>query len=316
MALFPSSEEKGYDWEDPQIVHRNRESPHATLSMYPDIEMALKGNRWSSPFFHSLNGEWKFHWVKKPEERPKDFFNVEFDDSRWKTLPVPSNWQLHGYGIPIYTNVKYPFEKADPPRIPHDNNPVGSYRRWIDLPESWDDHQVFIHFDGVESAFYLWVNGQEVGYSQGSRTPAEFDVTAYVHEGQNLIAVEVYRWSDGSYLEDQDFWHLSGIFRDVYLFSTLDLHVHDFWVVTDLDEEYRDCELNLDVEVVNYSQRKQVFQIEAQLLDVEQKPVLGPMRGEGAVEGQKEVSVKFKEIVKNPKSGPPKLLICIPFSSV
>ncbi len=301
MTLFPSAEERGYDWENPQIVHRNREDPHATLSMYPDIKTALDGDRWSSPFFQSLNGAWKFQWVKKPEERPKDFYDEDFDDSRWKSIPVPSNWQLQGYGIPIYTNSQYPFERTDPPRIPHDNNPVGSYRRWFDLPEDWGGHKVFVHFDGVESAFYLWINGQKVGYSQGSRTPAEFDITSCVQEGKNLIAVEVYRWSDGSYLEDQDFWRLSGIFRDVYLFSTPDLHVRDFWLVTDLDEEYRDCELNLDVEVMNYSQRKQAFQVEARLLDAEQRPVLDSMRTEGTVDGQKEVSVTLKETVRNPK---------------
>ena len=190
---------------------------------------------------------------------------------------------------------------ADPPRIPHDNNPVGSYRRWFEIPDDWTGQQVFIHFDGVESAFYLWVNGQRVGYSQGSRTPAEFDITPCIKMDNNLLAVEVYRWSDGSYLECQDFWHLSGIFRDVYIYTTPKLHIRDFWVFTDLDEKYHDSELNLDIEVVNFSHKKQSFQIETQLLDEEHELALGPMRGMGTVEGQQKVSIKFTETVNNPK---------------
>jgi len=180
---------------------------------------------------------------------------------------------MHGYGIPIYVNAGYPFH-SNPPFIAHDNNPVGSYRLDFDVPEAWTDRRVFIHFDGVESAFYLWINGKRVGYSQGSRTPAELDITAFVQPGQNLLAAEVYRWSDGSYLEDQDFWRLSGIFRDVSLFSPPTLHIRDFWVRCDLDEQYRDAVLMVTPVVHNYgSDVVEPHSMQVTVLDARERPV-------------------------------------------
>jgi len=294
-------EEKREDWENPEMIGLNKEPPHATLLPFVDAKSAAMGNEKDSPYFLSLNGQWKFNWVGKPSERPLDFHGKGFDDSGWDEIPVPSNWQMHGYGIPIYTNIPYPFEKADPPHIPHDNNPVGSYRRMFRIPEDWQGRRVFLHFGGVESAFYLWVNGKKVGYSQGSRTPAEFDVTPYTQVGENLLAVEVYRWSDGSYLEDQDFWHLSGIFRDVYLFSTSSLHIRDFWVVTDLDENYEDAAVNVNVKVRNYMDRPFLCKVETVLLDSEEKLVVGPVEKEVSIEAGKEGSLDFKRSVENPK---------------
>jgi beta-galactosidase len=240
------------DWEDPLMIGMNKEPGHATLMPYDTIEEALKCDRMASKYCQSLNGQWKFNWAARPADRPLDFYKTDFDDTAWKTIPVPSNWQMHGYDYPIYVNVRYPF-RADPPRIPHDNNPVGSYRRTFTVPREWDGREVFIHFDGVESAFYLWVNGQKVGYSEGSRTPAEFNITRYLKPGENLLAVEVYRWCDGSYLEDQDFWRLSGIYRNVYLFSTPKLHIRDFKIVPDLDAQYTDGVLRITCKVRNFS---------------------------------------------------------------
>ena len=199
-----------------------------------------------------LNGNWKFNWVPKPDDRPVDFYKPEFDVSHWKEIPVPSNWQLHGYGIPIYTNIVYPF-KVDPPHIQHDNNPVGSYRRNFTVPEDWNGKEIFLHFDGVKSAFYLWINGQKVGYSQGSMTPAEFNITKFLKKGENIVAAEVYRWSDGSYLEDQDMWRLSGIYRDVYLFATPKIFIRDFFVTTNLDDNFKNAQLNVNAEIKNAS---------------------------------------------------------------
>jgi len=187
------------DWENETILGRNKEPGHCTLVPYPDIEAALKCEREASPYYQSLNGNWKFNWVRKPADRPLDFHKPEYDVSSWKEIPVPSNWQMHGYGIPIYTNMRFPFP-ANPPYIPHSYNPVGSYRRDFTIPKDWDGRQVFIHFDGVKSAFYIWINGRQVGYSQGSMTQAEFNITKYLQSGSNTLAVEVYRWSDGSYL--------------------------------------------------------------------------------------------------------------------
>ncbi len=255
------------DWENPQIFGKNKQAPHATLMVFPDQSSVLAGNRKASPFYRSLNGQWRFHWVEKPVKRPLDFFNKDFDDSHWDLLEVPSNWQLQGYGIPIYLNQPYPFEK-NPPYIQDNYNPVGSYRTVFLVPEKWQGREVFLHFAGVESAFYVWVNGKKVGYSQGSRTPAEFDVTSFLQSGENLLAVEVFRWSDGSYLECQDFWRLSGIFRDVYLYSTPLVHIRDFEVRTDLDDNYRDSDLDLEMKLINYGEEPaQGIHVEALLYD-------------------------------------------------
>ncbi|MDZ7339041.1 MAG: DUF4981 domain-containing protein [candidate division KSB1 bacterium] len=238
------------EWENPRIFGINKEPPHCTITPFADVRQAFSYSRSASPLVQSLNGPWQFHWVRRPEDRPREFYRQEFDASRWDSIPVPSNWQMHGYDIPIYTNVRYPFP-ANPPHIPHDFNPVGSYRRTFSLPQDWEGRQVFVVFDGVESAFYLWVNGELVGYSQDSRTPAEFNITRFVRPGQNLMAVEVYRWSDGSYLEDQDFWRLSGIFRDVYLVARPTVYVRDFFVQTELDGDYRNGALRVTAKVRN-----------------------------------------------------------------
>ena len=185
------------DWENPLVFSRNAEPPHATLMPYASMEEALAGERLKSPYCALLNGKWKFHWTGKPADRPLHFYRPDFDVSAWKEIEVPGNWQLQGYDVPIYLNTGYPFKK-DPPRIPHDHNPVGSYRTEFEIPEAWLSRQVFLHFDGVESAFYAWVNGELVGYSEDSRTPAEFNITRLVRPGKNCLAVEVYRSSCAS----------------------------------------------------------------------------------------------------------------------
>ena len=240
------------EWNDLKVLQLNREAPHASMMVFPDAESALKAgpDRTRSPWFKSLNGNWKFHWVKKPADRPAGFYQPDFDAGAWKTIPVPSNWEIQGYGLRIYSNIPYPFPK-NPPHAPTEWNPVGSYRHEFELPAEWQGRDVFITFDGVQSAFYLWINGQKVGYSQGSRTPAEFNITQYLKPGRNTLAAEVYRWSDGSYLEDQDFWRLSGIYRDVYLWSTAKSHIRDFSVVTDLDDQYINAELKINAEILN-----------------------------------------------------------------
>ena len=238
------------EWSDLEVLEVNREAPHATMMTYPAAESALAYNRAASPWFRSLNGSWKFHWVRSPKDRPVDFYKPSFDVSDWKTIPVPSNWQMEGYGLRIYSNIPYPFPK-NPPHAPTKWNPVGSYRRTFTVPNDWKGRRIHIVFDGVDSAFYLWVNGKKVGYSQGSRTPAEFDITPYLKPGENVLAAEVYRWCDGSYLEDQDFWRLSGIYRDVYLWSLAKPHIRDFTVVTDLDENYANAVLRVETEIEN-----------------------------------------------------------------
>ena len=224
------------DWENPEVFQINREAARAAFIPYADETSAILDDYSKSPWYMSLDGMWKFNWVPKPADRPMDFYKTNFDDSSWKEFKVPGNWELNGYGTPIYSNITYPFPK-NPPYIDHSDNPVGSYRKTFELPESWKNRRVYLYFEAGTSAMYIWVNGQKVGYTQNTKSPAEFDITSYVKQGKNLVAVEVYRWSDGSYLEDQDFWRLSGIDRDVFLYSTAGVKIWDFFSRPDLDSQ-------------------------------------------------------------------------------
>lgn len=238
------------DWENPAVFRINKEAPRAVSMPYPTKEEAVSKSRLESSWCKLLNGNWKFHHVGNPSAKPAGFEAPAFDDSQWKEIPVPSNWQIHGYGVPAYTNVTYPFAKnpptvmGEPPQFysnfPLENrNQVGSYRHKFTLPENWKGRHTFIVFGAVDSAFYLWINGKKVGYSQDSRTPAEFDITPYLQDGENVLAAEVYQYSDGSYLEDQDMFRLSGIFRDVYLWSAADLDLRDFQIKAGLADDYQ-----------------------------------------------------------------------------
>ena len=292
------------DWENPEVIGINKEPARCTAIPYAGRTSAIRCERNRSQYYKSLNGKWDFKWSSKPADRPLDFYKVDFDARGWDLINVPENWQTQGFGRPIYLNDRYPFKK-DPPGIQHDYNPVGSYRREFEVPADWKGREVFINFDGVESAFYLWINGWMVGYSQGSRTPAEFNITKYLNEGKNLLAAEVYRWSDGSYLEDQDFWRLSGIFRDVYLYSTPKVHIRDFFVTCDLDDQYKDAKINIKLKAKNYSEKTINFPlIEFELLDNKGKsvgftPVTGKLNEKIEAGGEKEFS--FSGPVENPR---------------
>jgi beta-galactosidase len=240
------------DWDNVEVLQINREKPHTTMMVFESVEAAMAMERTASRYHQSLNGPWSFHWSHNPEQRPVEFFKPEFDSTGWDTIEVPSNWEVEGYGIPIYTNIIYPYDITKQ-EAPKEWNPVGSYLREFTVPADWDGRTVYIHFEGVQSAFYLWVNGEKVGYSQGSRTAAEFDITPYLKPGSNQLAVEVYRWSDGSYLEDQDFWRLSGIYRNVFLWSTPKAHIRDFSVTATLTSDYLDGVFTLEGEIINVS---------------------------------------------------------------
>jgi len=288
------------DWENPEMIGRNKEAPRATAMAFADAETALARDPAASPWFRSLNGDWSFHWSENPSERPVDFYRPDYEVGRWGTIPVPANWQLHGHGYPIYTNVRYPWGDPDPPRVPHDFNPVGSYRRTFDIPEDWDGRQVYIHFGGVNSAFYLWINGHEVGYSQGSRTPAEFNITSYLVPGENVVAAEVYRYTDGSYLECQDFWRISGIFRDVSLNSWANLHIRDFQIHTDLDENYKDAQLGIDVWVQNLGVESRPFVVEGQLFNADGDLIVEGLAVDGEAGADGEVKLRLDRSLSDP----------------
>ncbi|WOH36026.1 glycoside hydrolase family 2 TIM barrel-domain containing protein [Thalassotalea fonticola] len=231
------------EWNRPDIQQLNREQPHANVTPYVAHEHSKQ--------HLSLNGNWKFHWSENPELRPKNFWQNNFDVSQWQELSVPANWELNGYGRPYYVNSGYVF-KMQQPNVPSQDNHVGSYRRNFMVPKQWRNQQVFVNFGAVESAFYLWVNGEKVGYSQGSKTPAEFDLTAFLKPGSNNISVEVYRFSDGSYLEDVDAWRLTGISRDVTLYATPKVRVRDYFVRAGLEDNYQNGRLQLDVDLSNH----------------------------------------------------------------
>ncbi|MCE5259446.1 MAG: beta galactosidase jelly roll domain-containing protein, partial [Chloroflexi bacterium] len=257
------------DWQDPQIVERNKEPAHVTLVPYPSSAAALAHQRESAPGFKLLNGTWKFRWAARPADSPDAWAAVLLDESGWDELAVPGNWQLQGkYDPPIYTNVRYPFPIDEVNSVPSEDNPTGFYRTRFTIPQEWAGKQIYLAFEGVDSAFHLWVNGKAVGYSQDSRLTAEFDITAFLQPGANTLAVRVYRWSDGAYLEDQDFWRLSGIYRDVYLTARPSLHVRDFWVRADLDAAYQDATLTLAVDVRNCgTQASALHHLAMRLLD-------------------------------------------------
>lgn len=261
------------EWQDPAVNAIGRLPAHVRVVPYADEATAVTRDRARSPWYRSLNGPWKFAWSRNPDARPATFFELAFDDSAWTTIPVPSNMELHGFGVPIYVNSAFAWGPPTPPTVPRERNSVGSYRRRFEVPASWAGRRVRLTFDGVNSAFSVWVNGTRVGYSEDSRLPAEFDITDHVRPGENLLAVEVYRYSDGSYLECQDFWRLSGIFRDVAVWSTDALHVRDFRITTDLDDDYRDATLGLAVMVANDDSRSRTFTLTATLRDVEGRVV-------------------------------------------
>lgn len=299
------------EWQDPRVFEVNREPAHATMVPYPDQASAFKAEQQASPWVQSLNGPWKFHWVKRPEERPVDFYKPDYDVSSWKDIPVPSNWEMQGYGTPIYTNITYPFQRNAPSVMdtPEDHswtayiqrNPVGSYRRTFTVPANWSQRQTFLVLDGVNSAFYVWVNGQKVGYGEGTRLPSEYNITKFLKPGENMVAVEVYRWNDGSYMEDQDFWRMSGIFRNVKLVSRDSLFVRDYQVKTPFDSDFHNATFQLKATVSNLGAAARAASIKVQLLDSAGKPVFAPLVKKLTANQGTETAVQFEQPVSNPR---------------
>ena len=312
-----------HDWEDQSILQINREPARADFHHAGEI---------------SLNGEWKFNWTKTPDEQPDGFWTTDFDDSQWKTFPVPADWEMNGYGTPIYSSSGYTF-KINPPYVMTtpkerytayvERNPTGVYHRTFTIPEAWKDKEVYIHFGSVSSAFYVWVNGQRVGYSQGSMEPAEFRITPYINpspnpsrgrgvqkasprgglEGVNHIVLEVLKYSDGSYLEDQDQWRLAGIHRGIYLYATEKIRIRDFGVRTILDKDYRDAQLIIHPELaVSEGQRGEGYYVTAALFAPDGQEVIVPSLI-GRAEGGSILNLDAKGAILNdrtPQRGYPK----------
>ena len=274
VALCLNANAQQHDWENQYVLQKNRMPARAAFMPFINDKGDMQ---------LSLNGEWKFNWTKTPDEQPQDFFNTSFDDSGWKTFPVPGDWEMNGFGTPIYSSSGYTF-KIDPPFVMKEpkksytayveRNPTGCYRRTFSVPTEWKGKEVFVRFGAVSSAFYLYVNGQEVGYSQGSMEPAEFRITPYLKDGQNQIAMKVMKYSDGSYLEDQDMWRIAGIHRGIELYATPKIRIADFGVRTLLDKDYKDAELVIDPKLAVFdSERGTGYRITAMLYDATGKAV-------------------------------------------
>ena len=233
------------DWENPQLYELNKEKPHATFMLFNKKQDVVQDDYSRSPYYQSLNGTWKFVYVDKYADRTKDFYRTDLNDSKWNNIAIPSNWEREGFGIPIYTNIVYPFPK-NPPYV-GENNPVGTYRKQFTVPATWGGSEVLLHFGSITGCAFIYVNGQKVGMTKASKSPAEFNITKYLKKGNNLLAVQVFRWHDGSYLEDQDFFRISGIEREVFLYALPKLSVWDFFLKADLDGQYKDGLFSADV---------------------------------------------------------------------
>jgi len=264
---------RAQEWRDLNVLEINREKPRNGSVPFATIKEALNSERWESSFYECLNGTWKFIYSDGPDQRPVNFYQTDYSVAEWHDIKVPGNWEVQGFGVPKYMNHPFEFSPRETPTppvldyLPIETNPVGSYRTSFSVPSDWDGRAVYLHFGAVKSAMYVWVNGERVGYSQGSKTPAEFEITQYLRSGENILAVEVYRWSDGSFLEGQDFWRISGIKRDVYLYSTPLTRIRDYKADAGLENNYLDGVLDLNLEITSQNSRRGTFTVEAIVID-------------------------------------------------
>lgn len=289
-AQNPSIQFLSSDYDDPSIFEKGQTAPHAFHLPYN-----------SKDNFQSLNGSWKFIWAERPDLIPEGFEAPGFDTDEWDEIPVPSNWQMYGYGHPKFRNIPLSFE-SDPPHIPDYYNPTGCYKRNFQVPQEWIQKEVFLRFEGIKSASYVWINGEKAGYNQGGFEPAEYNITPFINEGENDISVQVIRFSDGSYLENQDMWRLSGIYRDVKLFALPKVHIHDFYYTTDLDENYRDAMLSTKISLANPEKiSAQGYSISVDVLDKQGLSVLDEKLSEAfTLSGEGRQEVELQCLVKNP----------------
>ena len=310
------------EWENNQVLHRGRLPARAWFLHHPDPSSARTALRVSASTGHGtesawsicLDGLWKFRLDPSPVSAPSDFFETDFDDAGWDAIEVPCCWQMKGYVRPQYTNVQYPFP-VDPPRVPSEN-PAGSYRTGFTLPDDWRQRRVILRFDGVDSFFTAWMNGRPVGMSKGSRLPAEFDVTNLVTDGRNILAVRVLQWSDGSYIEDQDMWWMSGIFRSVRVMSVPRVSIGDFEAGTTFDGDNRDAELSVDLKVDNTGGEPFEGSARLELFDPDGQPALAsPVQAAVKLAAADPVEVRITARVTAPASGRPSPRLSMPSCS-
>jgi beta-galactosidase len=263
VSLAPVAEQNNHF--NHQIFEENKLPPRATFFSFENSSVQQKE---ASKRFFSLNGKWKFKWLKDPKKRPTTFQNIKYDDSDWDTINVPANWETEGFGYPIYLDERYPFNSKWP-NVPTDYNPVGTYRKEITLSNEFLSEDVILKFEAVKSAMYVYVNGKYVGYSQGSKLPAEFNISNYLIEGENLIALQLFRWSDASYLESQDMLRLSGIERDVHLYTIPKVSISDYYSDTNLTNNYKNGVFKGTVTIANNSSETSIRKLTIEILDTE-----------------------------------------------
>ncbi|MBK7627328.1 MAG: DUF4981 domain-containing protein [Bacteroidales bacterium] len=290
-----------YDFlENTKIFEINQVEGHVPVVPYLTSDEALKNNRSSAGSILSLNGTWKFHFADTPEGTPSGFFAENYNDKKWDTIHVPSNWEMQGFGDPLFRNVKTPF-KPNPPFIPREYNPTGSYRRTFNIPSAWKGKEIFLRMEKVQSASFVWINGKELGYNEGGQEPAEYNITKYLKPGKNTIAVNVHKYSDGYYLEDQDYWRLAGIFDDVWLIATPKTHIFDWYATTDLDETYTNAKLELSIDLANFSPATvNDFTVKATLYDSDKKVVKTLVSDKVSVSTEVRKTVKLSSEILNP----------------
>ncbi len=300
--------------ENEQVIAENKEDAHASFTSFVSIDN-LNANK--PTFKQSLNGLWQFNWVKDPANRPTQFMNPTLLLNDWKTIKVPSNWEVEGFGVPIYVNHQYEFSdyKAmvaddmelidriypkNPGKIPHEYNPVGSYRRDFTIAEAWIDNEIFLHIGAMKSGGFVWINGRYVGYSQGSKLPSEFDITKYAKKGKNTIAIQVFRWTDGSYLEAQDFWRISGIERDVFIYAQPKVRIQDIDIQATLDKTYTEGFLSIGVDLQNHEKYNKELFVSYQLFDANAQ-LIAEQQNNTAVSPKQRKTTRFSTNVINPK---------------
>jgi len=286
--------------ENTSVFELNQEEGHTPVVPYMSVNEALINNRQKAASFMSLNGTWKFHFSEVPEGAPAGFFEESFNDKKWDTIHVPSNWEMQGFGDPLFRNVKTPFP-PNPPLIPREYNPTGSYRKSFNLPAGWKGKEILLRMEKTASASFVWVNGREAGYNEGGQEPAEYNITRYLKPGKNVIAVLVTKYSDGYYLEDQDYWRLAGIFDDVWLFAAPKTHIFDWYATTDLDENYIDARLDVSVDIKNYSSAGiNDLTLRAALYDRDKKIVKTMVSEKFPVAGSGKHTMKLSADIKEP----------------
>jgi len=286
--------------ENPSVFELNQEEGHVPLVPYLTVNEALVNNRNKALNFLSLNGIWKFHYSDTPEGVHPGFYKENFNDRKWDIINVPSNWEMKGFGDPLFRNVRTPFP-PDPPYVPKEYNPTGSYRRTFNIPTSWKNKEVFLRMEKTASASFVWINGKEVGYNEGGQEPAEYNITDYIKTGKNTIAVIAFKYSDGYYLEDQDYWRLAGIFDDIWLFAAPKTHIFDWFATTDLDENYRNARLDIAVDVKNYSDVPQnEYMVQTTLFDPDNEVVKVLTSDHFDIVSSLSQTVRFSEEITDP----------------